>query len=85
MEEKIVEIGEYTVRMRLEADVLEVVILDALGDEIEGMVISDQEDELEDGENDLDRELDDDDDDCEDSDEGEGDDDNSHYDDDDYD
>jgi len=83
MEEKIVEIGEYTVRIRLEEDVLEVVVLDALGGEIEGMLISDAdedgEDEDEDGEDFSEDEYD------EDSDEGEGDDDDSHYDDDDYD
>ncbi len=86
MEERVVEIGEYTVRMRLDGSTLEVVVLDALGDEIEGILISDQEDESEEGD-DFDFELDDDDDDDDfkDSNECEGDDDDSHYDDDDYD
>jgi hypothetical protein len=45
MEEKIVEIGEYTVRMRLDRDFLEVMILDALGEEIEGIHIYDDDGE----------------------------------------
>jgi len=41
VEEKIVEIGEYQVRIRCEEDKIEVVVLDALGEEIEGIFISD--------------------------------------------
>ena len=40
MEEKLIEIGEYQVRIRCEGDELEVVVLDALGEEIEGIYIS---------------------------------------------
>ena len=43
MEEKIVEIGEYTVRMTLEDDTLQVSVIDALGDEIDTMIISDDD------------------------------------------
>ena len=87
MEEKIVEIGEYTVRMRCKEDQLEVIVFDALGEEIEVIKIQDIENIKEDEEeypyiNDWD---DSDDDDFEDSGEGEGDDDDSHYDDDDFD
>lgn len=76
MEEKIVEIGEYTVRIRLGEASLEVIVLDALGEEIEGMLIED--DDEDDGYDDRDDEYDD---------EGEDDDkySDSNYDDDDYD
>lgn len=43
MEEKIVEIGEYTVRMTLEEDSLEVVVIDALGEDIESIYICDDD------------------------------------------
>jgi len=45
MEEKVVEMGEYTVRIRCEGSTIEVVVLDALGGEIEGILISDDEGE----------------------------------------
>lgn len=41
MQEKIVDAGEYKVRIRYEDDQIEVVVLDALGEEIEGIFISD--------------------------------------------
>jgi len=43
MEEKRIKLGEYEIVMRLhdEDNLLEVVVLDALGDEIEGLLISD--------------------------------------------
>lgn len=71
MEEKIVEIGEYIVRMRLKETSLEVIVLDALGEEIEGMLIEDDEDSFDDEE-------------YFDSEEGEGDDEDIDFDDDDY-
>ena len=47
MEERLIEIGEYKVRIRCEGDEIEVVVLDALGEEIEGIFISnDKEDEI---------------------------------------
>jgi len=54
MEEKIVEIGEYTVRIRLEDDSIEVVILDALGEEIEGIHICDDDGDSEEDDDDFD-------------------------------
>lgn len=41
MQEKIVDAGEYKVRIRYEDDQIEVVVLDAGGEEIEGIYISD--------------------------------------------
>ena len=55
MEEKVtVEIGEYTVRIRLEDDSIEVVILDALGEEIEGIHICDDDGDSEEDDDDFD-------------------------------
>ena len=76
MEEKIVEIGEYTVRIRLEEDSIEVVVLDALGEEIEGIHICDD-----DGDSD---EFDDEDDFDDFDEESEGDDEDGDFDDDNY-
>lgn len=50
MEEKIVEIGEYTVRMTLEGDSLEVVVIDALGEDIESIYICDDDSDDEESE-----------------------------------
>lgn len=54
MEEKIVEIGEYTVRIRLEEDSIEVVVLDALGEEIEGIHICDDDGDSDEFDDDMD-------------------------------
>lgn len=43
MEERRIQAGEYEVVIKWEDDLIEVVVLDALGEEIEGMRVSDDD------------------------------------------